>query len=412
LEPKLETRAATRGLGIAIGVAIIVRLAVMMALPQPVVSDGLAYFDMADGAAHGRAMVDNFGQYAFYSPGYPLLLVPLFAMLDSHLWVALGVNLACAVASIMLVHALARRITDEPLAPVLAAFGLALWLPAILATGVLAKENLSVPLLLAFALLCIDLPRSRRPWLLSLGLGLMYGASLLVGGSIILTVAGYAVALLLWNAPMQNKAGAAVLFAAGTIAVLAPWLWHVRASIGVAMLSSNAPFNLYLGNNPSATGWFVSIMDTPLGAVWHRRSAALGEAGTAAWLNCEALSYIAAHPMDSVLLGLRKLMYFWYPHGPHVAGDHPTRAVVIERLVVDAQYLVVLALGGIGLIWARLTRGTKRILIAIIIAFWLIHGVTYIIPRYHEPVMPFVLLLGAIWLSERFGKGLRVMAGA
>ena len=188
------------------------------------------------------------------------------------------------------------------------------------------------------------------------------------------------------------------------LVVLTPWLWHVRSAIGVAMLSSNAPFNLYLGNNPAATGWFESIADTPIGMVWHQRSATLGEARTAAWLNQEALGYIAAHPLDTVMLGLRKLAYFWYPHGPHVASDHPSRAVVVERLIMDTQYLIVFICGTIGVFKARIARDPKLILLAVIASFWLIHGVTYIIPRYHEPVMPLMIVFVAIWIGERFGN--------
>jgi len=288
----------------------------------------------------------------------------------------------------------------QPWAAALAALGVALWLPSILECGVLAKENLSVPLLLAFALGTVRLGQSERPLRGAALLGALYGFSLLVGGSVILTAAGFGITVLVWQASITRKMNAAALFGLGAIAVLTPWLWHVRSVIGVAMLSSNAPFNLYLGNNPAATGWFVSIMDTPLGPIWHQRNAQLGEAGTAAWLNRQALNYITSHPLDTLELALRKLAYFWYPHAPHIATDHPSRATLIERGVVDAQYLIVLVFGLIGMVRARVAAQTRLILITLITAFWLIHGVTYILPRYHEPVMPLLTTFAAVWLGQ------------
>jgi hypothetical protein len=174
--------------------------------------------------------------------------------------------------------------------------------------------------------------------------------------------------------------------------------------IGKTTLSTNAPFNLYLGNNPTATGWFESIADTPLGPAWHQRSVALGEAGTAAWLNREAVGYITAHPIDTIQLGFRKLAYFWFPHGPHVAGDRPSRLVAMERFIADAQYLLVLVLAAIGMFMARLAYDAKRIVLTIIASFWLIHGITYIIPRYHDPVMPLLICFAAAWIAQIFER--------
>jgi hypothetical protein len=138
------------GLWIALGLALLVRIAVLIAIPQPMVSDALAYFHMADGAAHGQPMTDIFGQYAFYSPGYPLLLAGPFAGFGSTLLVAQVVNLLCALGLIALAWLLTKRLSRSALAPPLAALALAVWLPSVLGAQIVEKENLSSLLLIGY----------------------------------------------------------------------------------------------------------------------------------------------------------------------------------------------------------------------------------------------------------------------
>src|SRR3546814_11947336 len=65
----------------------------------------------------------------------------------------------------------------------------------------LAKENLSTPLLLGIALCAVRIARDERPIGAALIAGLLWGASLVTGGSTVLLCAGVAVALvLLWQA--------------------------------------------------------------------------------------------------------------------------------------------------------------------------------------------------------------------
>src|SRR3546814_7147832 len=65
----------------------------------------------------------------------------------------------------------------------------------------LAKENLSTPLLLGIALCAIRIARGERPAGTALVAGLLWGAALVTGGSALLLCFGVAPALLmLWRA--------------------------------------------------------------------------------------------------------------------------------------------------------------------------------------------------------------------
>src|SRR3546814_11877232 len=92
----------------------------------------------------------------------------------------------------------------------------------------LAKENLSTPLLLGIALCAIRIARGERPSGTALVAGLLWGAALVTGGSALLLCFGVAAALLmLWRArhSFAPAFSAGLCFVVGATLMLAPWLY-------------------------------------------------------------------------------------------------------------------------------------------------------------------------------------------
>ena len=82
-------------------------------------------------------------------------------------------------------------------------------------------------------------------------------AALVTGGSALLLCFGVAAALLmLWRArgSFAPAFSAGLCFIVGGAVMLAPWLYATNQMVGRPVLTTNAAFNLYLGNNPAATG--------------------------------------------------------------------------------------------------------------------------------------------------------------
>ncbi len=377
--------------------AALVRVAALVALDDPVQSDGLAYLTMARGLVTNGVLADNFGQYAFYSPGYPLALAPFFALFGAEPGVARGFNLLCSLASVALAMQVAWRISAHHIAAALAGLALALWIPSVVGVETLQKENLSILLLLAFASTLLSLTESPRPARRALVAGLIYGAALLTGGSVLLLPSAFVVAL--WMTRRRTDfticVRSAAVFALGAALLIGPWLIHVNRMIGAPMLSTNSSFNLYLGNNPAATGRFVSIADTPLGPEWEALRKTAGEAGTARRLNAQASAWISAHPADAVTLAVRKLGYFWEPNWPDAADYKANPMIAKARLVEVAQHILILGMGLLAFA-ARPLRSAKGAIMATLIAsFWIVHAAAYIIVRYRDPVMPLLIICAA-----------------
>jgi len=390
------------GLAAVAILAINLRITAAWLLKQPLVSDYLGYFTISKGLAEHGVFADPAGLHAFMSAGYPLLLTPFFMLFGASVPVALAVNMLLALVTLGLVATLGRAISGRRDVGLLAALMFAIWLPGIWNSTLVAKENLSEPLLVALVLCAIHLARGQHPAAFGLLGGVIWGAGLLTGGSSLLLCAGIATALLvLWRTSRRfaPPLRAALCFALGSAVILAPWLYATNQMLGRPVLTTNASFNLYIGNNPAATGWFVSIGETPLGADWEASRKRLGELGNSDRLQREAMTWISSHPAKAAELAGRKLVYFWRPSMPDPTDFASSRTVATIRLFEVAQYIAIVALG-ISVLFARgLDRRDRWVLGGAIAGFWLIHGLIYVIPRYRDPIIPVLIVLGSLQLA-------------
>ncbi len=399
----LTTDATCRNwFAVIVAIAVGIRLGGAWLLNHPLDSDPFAYFTMAAGLADHGELLDMYGQHAFYSAGYPLLLAPFFMILGSSVAVALWVNMLLCVVSIWLIYRLTLALSDDRAAGLIASAAYAMWFPGIWNATMLAKENLSTPLLLGMALCAIGVARDQRANVNALLAGLLWGAALVTGGSAMLLCAGVGVALVtLWR--VYGRFTAAVkgglAFFAGAALMLAPWLYATNEMVGRPVLTTNAAFNLYLGNNPAATGRFVSIADTPLGKTWQEDRQRLGEGGNAERLQAEAINWIAANPDRAAELALVKLAYFWQPNIPDGADFNASKVMASIRVVEVAQFGLIVLLGLFAFRSPLVSNDGKWIFAAMITGFWLIHAAAYIITRYRDPVIPLLIIMAAIPVS-------------
>jgi hypothetical protein len=251
--------------------------------------------------------------------------------------------------------------------------------------------------MLAFALVCVEIAKGRSDWRTVAIAGVIYGLNVLAGTSTVLTGAAFTVALAI---ALHQTPGAGLrrlgLFAGAALLVLGPWIYSTDRMIGRPVITSNGPFNLYLGNNPAATGQFVSMRHTPIAHVWHERIAVLGEAGMSDWLADETRSWVGANPGAAAGLALKKLALFWAPPIPDYDGLTVSRAIGVLRIVDLIQYLAIMALAATALFAQGFDRRIRWTLAALVAGFWIIHGATYIIPRYRDPVVAVMIALAAL----------------
>src|SRR3546814_7262770 len=137
--PELSPRACSALLAAIVLVAMVRRVGGAWVLKHPLDSDPLAYVSMAQGLAERGELADMYGQKAFYSAGYPLLLAPFFKALGSSVGAAIAVNLLLCAVSIWLIHRLTLALSGNRGAGLIAAAVYALWFPGIWNATMLAK---------------------------------------------------------------------------------------------------------------------------------------------------------------------------------------------------------------------------------------------------------------------------------
>ncbi|MEG0882312.1 MAG: hypothetical protein RSH52_13710, partial [Janthinobacterium sp.] len=153
-----------------------------------------------------------------------------------------------------------------------------------------------------------------------------------------------------------------------------------------------------LGNNPAATGMFVSISATPRGPTWDTLRKT-GEVQASETLKQEAISWVKAHPTAFLTLAVKKAAYFWTPP-LHEGKGAQSPAEKLVRLLWAIQFLVLLA-GAIGtLLMPRLRNRQVALLWLALACYTGVHMLFYVIFRYREPIMPVLAVMAGLVLES------------
>lgn len=198
-------------------------------------SDSGLYVATARSLAHGEGYTHMGRPFTNRPPGFSLLLAPFVADLPLDFGVLNALVSSFGAACVVLLALLVRPRLGAPLALAVAA---AVWLDP--AYQRLCNQTLSdVPgAALLIACLLVERWASRAPSPareLALGIAVAAAAYLRLGALLVVPAIGVA-RTLAWRAAPAPRASAAsfavrrlALFTAVALALLAPWLWHVRA---------------------------------------------------------------------------------------------------------------------------------------------------------------------------------------
>ena len=380
-----------------ISVALLMRFGAIATFDHVPDSDELVYKSMALNLAEGRGIVDSMGNHAMYNVGYPLfILYPVFAIFGENLFAARACNAILGGLAVFLCYVVAKDAGAGRLGSLLAALFWATYLPANVYVVYLAKENLMIPLMLAAFLFVLRLLK-RPNFLSAIYCGCLFGLLALVGNAAVSLGGALALALILTPSPVKRKS---LCFATAVVCaalVVSPWMIRNLLVLGSPVLNTNGGFNLYLGNNPSATGMFVSIADTPRGDTWSELRQE-GEVQASRVLKEEAIDWITTNPLAFVELALIKATYFWSPPLHKGKGEESGLEKIIRALWAAQFFLLVI--GALTTVAIQRLRGREVALMWMAVAsYTAVHMLFYVIFRYRIPIMPFVCVMAALSVS-------------
>lgn len=281
------------------------------------------YVEMADNLRAGeglhRALPFGHGdRFAIRTPLYPLVLAPLRG-LPGFPWLVAIFGALCGTGTILIVGSTARRLFGER-AGLAAAVAVALW-PHLVLHDTALQDTALYTLLLASALaLCLRLVEGEveRPRAAALAFGLACALGVLTRVALLPSV----LVLMAWPALVaarserRRQAGWAAVSLVLFALTLSPWLVRNHRLLGAPVLTSDTGRSLWLGNNPETFSVYPEqSIDRAEERAWlampeseRAEARALGddELASDAWFRARATAWIAEHPGEAFVGGLRK----------------------------------------------------------------------------------------------------------
>lgn len=353
-------------------------------------------------AGHGLGVVDpslEVRVWAYYPPGFPVLLAGWGALAGFSARSYLLFNLIVDAAAALLIVRVAARL-NMARAGRAAAWLYLIWPSVLLSAPYAQKEGLSIVLFLALVLAWIDARDVGRTWARGAAIGALSAA-------MALTQPGFA--------PLSALIGLACLpgmglnrairigVAAAPAAVLVMLPWWVRNAVmfhSFIPLTTASGVSLWVGNNPDATG---NWLPTP------PNSAHLDEIGYARMTGDMAKAWIEGHPVEFVRLTVTKFVrslgvdHFGVVRLTALHPEPDARALAALLPVEALAYLALLAASAAAL-RRRMTRPPVLLTALILAAFaqMVLFGVWFEFGERHRIfLLPLLLLLAGGWMVRR-----------
>jgi 4-amino-4-deoxy-L-arabinose transferase-like glycosyltransferase len=381
------------------GIGIALRAAWVMLFPAQLVSDGLAYYDLAARLAHGLSYRTPFNEWAEWPPGYPFILFVHFRLLGVGPWAVNVANLLLFAGSVLAVYALARRLGEATAR--LATLLLALWPNLIASAGAATKEMVIIfllPVLLLLYLRANEETSPGRAAAMRLTAGMVLGYNTLTQPGILLLAVAFAVYELLLRTPLLRAAGRLALLGAGMLLVILPWTWRNYQVLHTPVLITSCGGDVfYRANNPLATGGWIKDGERPLKQYDELTRSRLGYQWAKEW--------IRANPDKFLLLSLKKQVFFL---GDDAVGFYETlkrglgiggKAYAVAKLGSNVYWIGIwaLVLTALFLRWPTdWHRGPEVMLFLLtILYFWAIDSVFESGARHHMPLAGLLAILAA-----------------
>lgn len=406
-----------------LALALVVRIAYVLEYRKNVffdypIIDSATYDRMARGFALGKALWPD----AFWQPPlYPWLLGLFYRTFGPSL---LGVRLGQAVLgslSCVLLYALGRRVFGRGTG-LLAAFGLAVYGPAVYFDGELLPVTLYIVLLLSglLALVAPVLKPRGAPWSGWAGAGMLFGLAALARPDVLLFLVPAVVFCSVvrhhdraWPRaePLLMLLGAALVISVVTIR-------NYKVASDFVPISSNAGLNFYIGNNPDAEktialrpgfDWEILVNEPYMAAGITAPSA------RSRYFFQKGLDYLRRAPASALSLYRSKIARFLNAfevgRNRDVYGTRQDSALLSILLwragPFGFPFGLLAPLAAAGMV-VRFRREPQRLLLYLFLIAQSVAVVAFFVAaRYRLPLVPILLLFATdycLWLRDKVGR--------
>ena len=391
-----ETRFLKLSCGILIAATLLRLIWAALIAPFPV-SDGEAYNILA----HTLVEYHTYGwgafePSAFWPPGTSSVYAALYSVFGFSLLPIVAFNIVCGTTIVGLTIWIGRIFFDERTA-LIAGVLLALWPSEIAYVTILASE-------LPFTLLVL------------LGIADWYGehcskpvrailSGMLFGAATYFRPIGLLLPIVLLFADITNwqkfrsRLPMAALAMIVALATITPWSVRNFKVFGhPVLLTSSDGLNLWMGNNPKATGFYMAPPADTAMLNEYDQNKILGE---------RAKKYIIAEPAAFVIRTIKKVVLlhvgetiavYWNTEG--IQQRFGGSAVLPLKVFMEGYWLVILMLALVGIAVMARQRGILQTLTHPAVLIWayftIVYAIILIADRFHFPSHPMISMLAAV----------------
>jgi 4-amino-4-deoxy-L-arabinose transferase-like glycosyltransferase len=182
------------------------------------------------------------------------------------------------------------------------------------------------------------------------------------------------------------------------ILVLGPWLWrNYLVHDRFVFVSTNGAIAMFEGNNQYATG--VSYRD--MSDLWLQHPqlaqelAGLDDASRASRLYQESITYARAHPKETMVLALKKFVYFWWFKPRFTEGGAASGYPRYFGIFYMVAYAVLLGFAALGISTSRKQLASLYIIYGLFAIQTAISMITIAGTRYRAVLEPLLAILAA-----------------
>lgn len=373
-------------------VALVVRLAWagLMAERQPFL-DEQAYIGHAIRLSQGEGYVNEAkSKDAFWPVGYPLSLAAVYRLTGIGLAAGVGFQIGIGTLTCLLLYLLGKRTFGTLIARV-ASLLLAIYPNHVFFSTLHLTDPLFTLLLIgAFALLLRTLDNHSWGYIAA---GMLLGLAALTRPAILL----FPLLLPLWYVSQgwrrRHALGISLVVFCSTLATVSPWIIRNHQISGRwSDIATSGGYNFWVGNNPLALGGYRGPKNL---------RATLWDGARYDWQREYQLGWetIRDAPWSAVIRGFRKISYFfaletdgilWNLKGFERAP--PLFWTLVLLLLANAAYLVMLGTGLLGLLSPPRPSPITTLFMLLSTYMVMITIAFFGDPRYHFPLVPYMLL--------------------
>ncbi len=382
---------------LALLAALAVRIGWMLSFTSLPWADGIWYQQLARSISEGKGFVWSDGTPTSFLPiGYPAILAVCIRLAGDSLIASSLLNLVLSLATVILVYDSSRRIWGEKTGRCAALF-LALGVTLVAYVGIIVSE-ITATFFITLAIWLIVRSSEYKNSLADVLIGTVTGIAALTRPIGLLIPVALTFAWLVRPAPRWAlRVSVICVF---SLLVLVPNILRNYSLFGrFVPVSTNGGINFLIGNNPDATGYYM----TPAGPALSGNEAEQSSQAYAA-----GFRWIRSNPGKVALLAVKKLFHLYHRDDSGILlscvktqTEPPWTAAAAAVVIGNLSYYMILVFGISYLISNRKKLGMNEYFLIFfcfaVTAFYLAYFGSH---RFHIPLLPVFAGFAAAWVGQ------------